>query len=178
MITLRRLQNIRSGMYNRTNNPKDPLYSYYGEKGIVICDEWKNDSNTFIEWALNNQYHDGLEIDRIDNTKGYFPNNCRWTDRSTNCCNRGLKSTNKTGYIGITLSDKSHPKQPYRIYLRHKGVTLLRKRFIDKEKAMICRERYIIENNMPHSRNLTNEEYQKYINFDISEKRNKRKDRD
>lgn len=59
----------------------------YINKGITICDEWR-EFNNFNEWALNNGYKDGLQIDRINNNAGYFPSNCRWVTPSINMRNR------------------------------------------------------------------------------------------
>ncbi len=60
-----------------SKNCKD--YKNYGERGIVVCEEWKNDYLSFKKWSLANGYAPSLTLDRIDVDGNYDPSNCRWT---------------------------------------------------------------------------------------------------
>ena len=60
------------------------LIDFMEEGGIKICEEWLNDKNSFVNWALDNGYEEGLTIDRINSDKDYCPENCRWVTLNDN----------------------------------------------------------------------------------------------
>lgn len=77
-----------------TNEHKEIYY----DRGIKVCDEWKKDYLAFKKWALENGYSPELTIDRIDNNKGYNPDNCRWIPEKEQ--HRNVRSNHIVEYNG------------------------------------------------------------------------------
>lgn len=81
------------------SNPGSRYYSHYFARGIYICKEWKD--NFYAFFVDMGECPEGYTLERIDNDKGYHPENCRWATRKEQCSN--TTKTIKLTYKGITL---------------------------------------------------------------------------
>lgn len=97
-MTNTRLHRVWNAMKQRCGNPNNSAYKNYGARGINVCDEWNglHGFDSFAEWALKNGYAEELEIDRIDNNKGYSPDNCRFVSHREN-----MNNTRANRYVEI-----------------------------------------------------------------------------
>lgn len=88
-------------MISRCYNPKVGCFDNYGGRGILVCDEWKNSFATFIN-DMGPMPDGPHNIDRIDNDKGYFPGNCRWSTPTENGNNK--RNNRRFTFFGESLT--------------------------------------------------------------------------
>ena len=85
-------------MTDRCTKPNDPAWANYGGRGITVCERWQQFKNFFEDMGFRPA---DTSIDRIDNDKGYNPDNCRWSLRSVQARNK--RNTRNITFSGITL---------------------------------------------------------------------------
>jgi len=124
----------------------------YGSKNITVCDEWLQDVVGFVNWGINNGWRKGLQLDRIDNSKGYYPDNCRFVTPKENIHNSDIQRRNKLGVAGVWY-EKSRNK--FQAYINGLDVAENNKRvhlgrFNTLQEAVEARNNYIREHNLPH----------------------------
>ena len=101
-----RLFNIWCSMKQRCSDPHCGCYDRYGGRGITVCQEWQDSFVSFRDWSLTHGYKDDLSIDRINNDKGYNPDNCRWATVKE-------QNNNRRSNVHITYNGQTHNIQEW-----------------------------------------------------------------
>jgi len=136
-------------MKKRCYNKKYTKYENWGGRGIVICDEWKDDFMAFYEWAIVNGYDHDLTIDRINNDGNYEPSNCRWANYNIQNANKRKPKNNTSGYIGVykVIGNKFYAEVSFNDKTKNLG------NFKTALEGAMARDQYIIDNNLEHTLN-------------------------
>lgn len=89
-------KNMKARCFNVNNSE----FKNYGGRGITVCDEWKENFESFYLWAMENGYEDVLTIERIDVNGHYCPKNCCWIPKE-------MQGSNTTKNNKITFNNKT-----------------------------------------------------------------------
>lgn len=77
-------------MVDRCYRKTHTSYDDYGGRGITVCDEWRSPKEGFRKFLedMGSKPSSDHTIDRIDNDKGYYKDNCRWSTQKEQCNNK------------------------------------------------------------------------------------------
>jgi hypothetical protein len=81
------------GMKTRCKNPNSHVWKHYGGRGITVCSRWLG-RDGFRNFYADMGEPNGLTIDRIDNDKGYSPDNCKWSTMKEQAANKRKRTLN------------------------------------------------------------------------------------
>lgn len=81
------------GIMARVYDPRHHQYKDYGGRGVLVHEAWVKDQQAFMRYVatlegFSDTVKRGLQIDRIDNDKGYEPGNLRLIPAADNSKNR------------------------------------------------------------------------------------------
>ena len=100
------------GMMYRCHNKNSASYEEYGGSGIEVCDRWRFGDGVNNGWTCffmdMGPRPRGKTIDRIDGSKGYSPDNCRWATAEEQTINRKTTKLTFDDVSDIRSSDLSH----------------------------------------------------------------------
>lgn len=85
-----RLLNRLAAAITRCHSSNNKAYKHYGERGVRVCDEWRNDRAEFLRYVqtLSGWDNPAFEMDRINVDGHYEPGNIRFVSRSHNLQNK------------------------------------------------------------------------------------------
>lgn len=81
------LYKVYAQMLQRCSNPNNRQFADYGGRGIKVCDRWKQGFHLFLE-DMGERPTAKHQLDRIDNSLEYSPENCKWSTPAENSSNR------------------------------------------------------------------------------------------
>lgn len=116
------------GMITRCTIPDDNRYHAYGAKGIKVCDRWLESFENFLE-DMGSKPTPKHSIDRIENNKGYYKENCRWATPKEQANNkRNNIKVNHKGTIVTLMQFSEITNTPYKTLwsrIKKRGVDIL-----------------------------------------------------
>lgn len=129
---------IWSAIKQRCYNPKTKYYPIYGGRGIVMCERWRTSFKAFYE-DMGPRPSTKHSIDRIDNDKGYGPDNCRWATSVEQILNRRVAAP-KSGHHNVICN-----RGKYSVVVKRNRITYYLGRFTELDGAIEAKTKFLQE---------------------------------
>jgi hypothetical protein len=97
-----RVYRIWHMMVQRCGNPNNTHYASYGGRGITVCERWRDFVNFYADMGDPPPKH---TLDRIDNARGYGPDNCRWVTMKVQGNNRRTNTILSLNGVKRTMAE-------------------------------------------------------------------------
>ena len=104
-------------MMRRCHSEGSKSFHNYGGRGIFVCERWRDSFLDFLK-DVGKRPSNKYSLDRIDNNKGYFPDNCRWTTQDIQTANRRRSRDTSSRYRGVSIIRKTGK---WKVAVRAKG---------------------------------------------------------
>lgn len=119
-------------MKSRCQRTKDPSYKNYGARGITVCDRWREFENFFADKGM--KPNPKMTLERLDNNKGYSPENCVWATYVEQGRNKRRSSKNTSWFTGV-----ARDKNSWTAYIKIAGRKIHLGNFSEKQNAVTAR---------------------------------------
>ena len=140
---LKRLRWVYYDMNRRCKSPSHKGFVNYGGRGIKVCRRWQQ---SFFNWLqdMGLRPDRSFTLERVDNSKGYNPSNCKWATRAEQALNKRMYKSNNTGFRNIL---KRPDNGKYRVRIRRNGKIVFDVTVEKLEKAVQLRDEWLASNN-------------------------------
>ena len=123
-------------MIRRCTDPSNHAYKDYGGRGISVCDRWRSFENFVADMG---ERPVGTSLDRIDNSLGYSPENCRWATWKIQHRNRRTNRLIEIDGTTKTLAEWCEVyRQPYPRILRRIKFGMSPKEALSETRDLRC----------------------------------------
>ncbi|HDY87167.1 MAG TPA: hypothetical protein ENH82_03505 [bacterium] len=146
-LSRHKLYNVWRNIKFRCADKRSSLYSYYGARGITICEEWRNDFKAFYDYVTTLEHYGepGMTLDREKNDQGYKPGNVRWVTQHVQTANRRKSTIGSSKYTGVYYDNASNK------WIANIGINY-RSKYLGgysvEIEAVQARNQFIINNNL------------------------------
>lgn len=120
-------------MIARCTNPNSPSYPDYGGRGLKVQDSWLIFENFYADMGDKPK---GLTLEREDNERGYFKDNCKWATTAEQALNKRVRADNSSGTRGVYFNA---PRNKWTVQLHREGKSKHIGDFLTLEEAVIAR---------------------------------------